>query len=243
MKLFSKRMFVIPKVLFGLKVKVLRSSRKTSALHIVGNELQIRVPNRIRDRNIVEILETKERWIRNKSIQLQNQPLTKEREYISGESFPLFGRYLKLNVLEGGKVGTKLIDDYLITTVRSSEIGELRKSRIKTYIEKWYIKEAYKRLEEKVIKYSQIIRVSPREMKVRNYKTRWGSCDKKGRLTFNFHLIKAPHPIVDYVVIHELCHMIQPNHSKFFWNEVAKFDPSFKNHKNWLKGNGNLLIR
>ena len=243
MKLFSKRMFAIPKVLFGLKVTVLRSSRKTSALHIVGNELQIRVPNRVRDRNIVEILETKERWIRNKSIQLQNQPITKEREYISGESFPLFGRYLKLNVLEGGKVGTQLIDDYLMTTVRSSEIGELRKSRIKTYIEKWYIKEAYKRLEEKVIKYSQIIRVSPREMKVRNYKTRWGSCDKKGRLTFNFHLIKAPHPIVDYVVIHELCHMIQPNHSKFFWNEVAKFDPSFKNHKNWLKGNGNLLIR
>jgi len=80
-------------------------------------------------------------------------------------------------------------------------------------------------------------------MKVRNYKTRWGSCDNKGRLTFNFHLIKAPHIIVDYVVIHELCHMIQPNHSKFFWNEVAKFDPSFKSHKKWLKSNGNLLIR
>ena len=235
-------MFEIPKDLFGLKVKVLRSNRKTSAIHIVGNELQIRVPTRVKDRNIVEILETKERWIRNKSIQLQNQPIIKEREYISGESFPLFGRYLKLNILEGEKVGTQLIDDYLITTVRSSEIGELRKSIIKTYIEKWYIKEAYKRLEEKVIKYSQIIRVSPREIKVRNYKTRWGSCDKKGRLTFNFHLIKAPHPIVDYVVIHELCHMIQPNHSKFFWNEVAKFDPSFKNHKNWLRGNGNFLI-
>ena len=79
-------------------------------------------------------------------------------------------------------------------------------------------------------------------MKVRNYKTRWGSCDRKGRLTFNFHLIKAPHQIVDYVVIHELCHMIHPNHSKFFWYEVAKFDPSFKNHKKWLKENGNLLI-
>ena len=243
MNLLLERMSVIPKELFGLKVEVLRSRRKTSALHIVGNELQIRVPKSIGDRNIVKILEIKERWIRNKAIQLQNQPIQKKREFISGESFSLFGRNLKLKVLEGGKVGTKLIDDSLMTTVRSSEIGDLRKSRIKTYIEKWYIQEAYKGLEEKVIRYSEIIRVSPREMKVRNYKTRWGSCDKKGRLTFNFHLIKAPHEVVDYVVIHELCHLIQPNHSKFFWLEVAKYDPYYKNHKKWLKENGNILIR
>ena len=236
-------MSVIPKELFGLRVEVLRSKRKTSVLHLVGDELQIRVPNRVRDRKIVEILEIKERWIRNKVIQLQNQRITNKREFISGESFSLFGRNLYLKVLEGGKVGTQLIDDYLITTVRTSEIGDLRKSRIKTYLEKWYIHEAYQKLEEKVMRYSKIIRVSPREIKVRNYKTRWGSCDNKGRLTFNFHLIKAPHEIVDYVVIHELCHMIQPNHSKFFWNEVARFDPSFKNHKKWLKLNGANLIR
>ena len=236
-------MSVIPKEIYGLRVEVLRSKRKTSVLYIVGDELQIRVPNRVRDRKIVEILETKERWIRNKVIQLQNQRITNKREFISGESFSLFGRNLYLKVLEGGKVGTQLIDDYLITTVRTSEIGDLRKSRIKTYLEKWYIHEAYQKLEEKVMRYSKIIRVSPREIKVRNYKTRWGSCDNKGRLTFNFHLIKAPHEIVDYVVIHELCHMIQPNHSKFFWNEVARFDPSFKNHKKWLKLNGADLIR
>ena len=236
-------MSVIPKELFGLRVEVLRSKRKTSVLYIIGDELQIRVPNRVRDRKIVEILETKERWIRNKVIQLQNQRIKNKREFISGESFSLFGRNLYLKVLEGGKVGTQLIDDYLITTVRTSEIGDLRKSRIKTYLEKWYIHEAYQKLEEKVMRYSKIIRVSPREIKVRNYKTRWGSCDNKGRLTFNFHLIKAPHEIVDYVVIHELCHMIQPNHSKFFWNEVARFDPSFKNHKKWLKLNGADLMR
>ena len=236
-------MSAIPKELYGLRVEVLRSRRKTSVLYIVGDQLQIRVPNRVRDRKIVEILETKERWIRNKAIQLQNQPVNKEREFISGESFALFGKNLKLKVLEGGRVGTKLDGDYLLTNVRASEIEDVRKFRIKTYIEKWYIQEAYKRLEEKVIRYSEIIKVSPREMKVRNYKTRWGSCDKKGRLTFNFHLIKAPHSIVDYVVVHELCHMLQPNHSKFFWDEVAKYDLFFKEHRKWLKLNGAELIR
>ena len=97
-------------------------------------------------------------------------------------------------------------------------------------------------MEDKVIKYSEIVRVSPREIKVKNYKSRWGSCDKKGRLTFNWHLIKAPHSIVDYVVIHELCHMVQPNHSPKFWHEVEKYDPSYKDHKKWLKENGNFLI-
>ena len=233
----------IPKELFGLKVEVVRSKRKTAALHIIGDEIQVRVPNRLRDGKIVEILETKERWIRNKVVQLQSRPKVKEKDFVSGECFSLLGKNLRLKVLEGGKVGTKLEGNYLFTNVRASEIGDVRKFRIKTYIEKWYIQEAYKRLEEKVIRYSEIIRVSPREMKVRNYKTRWGSCDKEGRLTFNFHLIKAPHSIVDYVVVHELCHMLQPNHSKFFWDEVAKFDPSFKSHKKWLRGNGNLLIR
>jgi len=233
---------LVPKNLFGLKVEVLRSRRKTVALHIIGGALQIRVPYRIGDREILEILETKKRWVRNKAIQLQSQPLIREREFVNGEFFFLFGRRLNLKVLEGGKVGIQLIDDNLITTVRASELGDLRKSRIKTYIGKWYLQEAYKIIEEKVFRYSEIIRVSPRGIKVRNYKTRWGSCDKQGRLTFNFNLIKAPHSIIDYVVIHELCHIIQPNHSKLFWNEVAKYDPSYKNHKKWLNLNGSQLI-
>ena len=235
-------MSAIPKTLFGLRVEVVRSKRKTSALYIIGDELQIRVPNRVRDGKIVEILETKKRWIRNKVVQLQSRPSIKEREFVSGECFSLFGKNLKLKVLEGGRVGTKLDGNYLFTNVRASEIGDLRKLRIKSYIEKWYVQEAYKSLGNKVIKYSEFIRVFPREIKVKNYKTRWGSCDKKGRLTFNFHLIKAPHSIVDYVVIHELCHMIQPNHSKDFWREVEKYDPLYKYHKKWLKDNGNFLI-
>ena len=154
MKLFLERMSEIPKDLFGLKIEVLWYRRKTSVLYIVGNVLQIKVPNRVKDRKIIEILQTKEKWIRNKAIQLQSQSLKSERELIRGESFSLFGRDLKLKVLEGGKVRTTLVDDYLVINVRSSEIVNLREFRIKTYLEKWYIKNNYKRLEEKVIRYS-----------------------------------------------------------------------------------------
>ena len=90
MNLLLERMSVIPNELFGLKVEVLRSRRKTSALHIVGNELQIRVPKSIGDRNIVKILEIKERWIRNKAIQLQNQPILKKKRIYKRRIFLSF---------------------------------------------------------------------------------------------------------------------------------------------------------
>ena len=89
MNLLSEWMIVVPKELFGLKIEILRSRRKTSVLQIVGNQLQIRVPNRVRDRKIVEILELKEKWIRNKAIQLKSRPIYKDREFVSGESFAL----------------------------------------------------------------------------------------------------------------------------------------------------------
>ena len=91
-------MSAIPKELFGLKVEVLRSKRKTSALHIIGDELQIRVPNRVRDGKIMEILDTEESWFRNKVVQIQNRLASMEREDVSGESFALFGKNLKLKV-------------------------------------------------------------------------------------------------------------------------------------------------
>ena len=97
-------MSAIPKELFGLKVDVVRSKRKTAALHIIGDEIQVRVPNRLRDGKIVEILETKERWIRNKVVQLQSRPKVKEKDFVSGECFSLLGKNLRLKVLEGKKV-------------------------------------------------------------------------------------------------------------------------------------------
>jgi len=236
-------MNIFPEELFRLKVNVVRSRRKTSVLRIVGDQLQVRVPIKVKDEKIAEILKTKETWIRNKVFQIESRPKVKEREFISGETFSLFGKNITLKVIEDIRYGINLNGDYLYINIKASEIGELRKSRIKSYIENWYLEEAYKNFHDKVMNYAKIINVYPSSIKVKNYKTRWGSCDKKGRLTFNLNLIKAPHTIVDYVVIHELCHMIHPNHSSLFWNEVEKFDPAFKDHRRWLKDNGIALIR
>lgn len=90
--------------------------------------------------------------------------------------------------------------------------------------------------------YAKVIGVDYGKITIRNQKTRWGSCSSKGNLNFNCLLMLAPPEVIDYVVIHELCHRKEMNHSKAFWREVEKVMPDYKKAKLWLKNEGSLLM-
>ncbi len=235
-------MSTIPQEFLGLRVEVVRSRRRTSALYIVGNELQVRVPYQFKNASILEILKNNRSWISKKVIQLKTVKIPIPKKFVNGESFPFLGQNYHLKIKEGQRVGVQLKDGYLLTTVRSSEVGSKRKERVEQYLNSWYRLIAKEKLIEKVERYSKQIGVSPLDLRVGRFKSKWGSCDTRGKLSFNWNLIKAPHEIVDYVVIHELCHILQPNHSKNFWKEVEKYDPLFKEHKKWLNDKAIELI-
>jgi hypothetical protein len=97
-------------------------------------------------------------------------------------------------------------------------------------------------LAEKVRYYAQQIGVTYGRITIRNQKTRWGSCSTKGNLNFNCLLMLAPEDVQDYVVVHELCHRKQMNHSEKFWNEVEKVLPDYRERRNWLKLHGSALM-
>ena len=80
-----------------------------------------------------------------------------------------------------------------------------------------------------------------KEIKVRSYKNRWGSCSSNGNISYNWKLIMAPEKIIDYVIIHELCHLIHFNHSRDYWGEVSKKLPNYRESKEWLKSNQYLF--
>ena len=102
--------------------------------------------------------------------------------------------------------------------------------------------EALKVIPERVEYFAKVMGVTYGKITIRNQKTRWGSCSSKGNLNFNCLLMLAPPEVLDYVVVHELCHRKQMNHSKAFWLEVEKVLPNYKEVRKWLKEEGSQMI-
>jgi predicted metal-dependent hydrolase len=235
-------MSAIPHELLGLRVEVLRSIRRTAALHIVGTNLQVRVPEHVADERVAAILRQKRPWIRSKVAELKPAAPHRGKELVSGESFPYLGRNYRLKVGEGQQVGVCLAGGYLRATVRPEQQGEHRQARIQQYLKDWYRCRALEHLSAKAKRYASQIGVAPAGISVRDFKARWGSCHKNGLVVFNCSIIKAPHSIIDYVVIHELCHLLYPNHSKAFWQLVGRYDERYDEHRGWLRAKGGILL-
>lgn len=102
---------------------------------------------------------------------------------------------------------------------------------------------AVKYIPKRVAYFAEIVGVEYGRITIRNQKTRWGSCSGKGNLNFNCLLMLAPPEIIDYVVVHELCHRKEMNHSTAFWNEVSKVIPDYKRSVQWLKDEGGTLMK
>lgn len=97
-------------------------------------------------------------------------------------------------------------------------------------------------LPQRVAFYAAVLGVTPGKITVRQQKTRWGSCSAEGNLSFNCLLMLAPTEVIDYVVVHELCHVRHHDHSRAFWNEVGRIIPDYAARRRWLKDNGNVIM-
>lgn len=103
--------------------------------------------------------------------------------------------------------------------------------------------EAVSYIPERVSFYAGEVGVNYGRITIRNQKTRWGSCSSDGNLNFNCLLMLTPPEVIDYVVVHELCHRLEMNHSRYFWEEVERVLPDYKIRRKWLKTNGEKIMR
>jgi predicted metal-dependent hydrolase len=104
------------------------------------------------------------------------------------------------------------------------------------------VAQAKRVISKRVKYYATLLGVDYGRITIRNQRTRWGSCSAKGNLNFNVALMRVPHEVLDYVVVHELCHRIEMNHSKRFWDNVARIIPEYKTYRKWLKENGYVAM-
>lgn len=108
-------------------------------------------------------------------------------------------------------------------------------------LEQWYRRQAHGYVSERVVHFTPAVGRAARRVSIRDQKTRWGSCSARGTISINWRLMLAPAAILDYVIVHELCHLLQPNHSARFWEEVARVLPDYRLHRDALRRCGYRL--
>ena len=123
-------------------------------------------------------------------------------------------------------------------SVREAERNDPRTA----YLEKKYRQAAKRYIYERVEYYIELTGGHYSSIRIGDQKTRWGSCSSNGTLSFSWRLMLAPPRVLDYVVIHEICHLKYMNHSKEFWDMVSMYDPDYKEHRKWLKENSDKLV-
>ncbi|TMN72552.1 M48 family peptidase [Pseudoalteromonas sp. S1727] len=222
-----------------LIVEIKRSNRvKSATITVEESSVLVVVPRLLELERIKKLLKNKRQWIKEKiALHHEAQPKS-NKEFVSGECFSYLGRNYRLKVNQGYYKPAKLINGrFCVTLFAGTDNADL----IKDSLLAWYEKHADIKFNEKVKRYAEIMNVKFNSVSIKNYKSRWGSCSVEGDITFNWKVVMAPNRIVDYVVVHELCHLIHHDHSPKFWCEVERFMPDYLECKEWLKHNGAKL--
>ena len=225
---------------FKFPVEVIRTDRKKSAsIYLDGERIKVRVPKSLSDSRVRDLIAKKSSWIKRKLKEAELTAPPKPKEFVSGETFSYLGRNYRLKVLSGDTPSLKLRGRYLEASTSGS--SKTREEEVRSLLLGWYRKHARERLEEKTHRYAKILQVEPNCVSVKDYKSRWGSCSTTGDISYNWRIVMAPHRIVDYVVVHELCHLLEHNHSVIYWRHVERIIPDFQECRKWLKRNSERL--
>ncbi len=158
------------------------------------------------------------------------------KEYSPGEQFCFLGESFKLCFEEGEKISLRLDrekHEMILTVPDKANASAIAKD----YLRDFYAQVGRKYITGRIHDISAEMNVKPASISFRSQKTRWGSCSSNGRVTFNWRLAIAPPTVIDYVIVHELAHLKYMDHSRSFWNVVAKYSPDHKKLKTWLNKN------
>jgi predicted metal-dependent hydrolase len=213
---------------------VSRSGRSCRVWLKVGSRtgLTIVVPAGYDIAAIPGLLAKKSHWILGKLAKYGMPPLPAAgRKLKSGDSVPYLGRRLK--VIE--RFSPRSPESVTLKATRIVVNAGSQDGRLNELVKGWYRLQAEKLLAKRTGELCRALGVTCNRLSVREAKTRWGSCSQKGNLSLNWKLIMAPEAVIDYVIIHELSHLKELNHSKKFWSLVAARCPQWRKHKRWLR--------
>ena len=223
--------------------ELVRSARRRSiSIEIAKAQVVVRAPHFVAKVDIEKFVREKSLWVQQKLVQ-QAQQLSSLPEYTfaNGSSIPYLGEPLELVVHTQPKAdvvryGEKLL---VILTSRSRLPPEQQTKRL---VSEWYQAQALKLLQSKTDAAAVRLGARHQGITLRATRSKWGHCTAQGAIQYNWQILLAPEPIVDYLVAHEVSHLLHHNHSPAFWAVVASLCPNYKHCRAWLKANGMQLM-
>jgi predicted metal-dependent hydrolase len=222
----------------SLSYEVVRSRRSTADIIIERDgSVLVRAPEWADDDQIANIVTSKHYWIFQGLAEWRDLNATRVlREYKNGEGFLYLGRAYRLLLVADQDEPLQLRNGRFTLRRDLVEQGEI--AAAKAAFRDYYIARGLERLRQRVKYYAPKVGVSAADVDVRELGNRWASCSSTGALAFHWKCMMAPQTIVDYIVVHELCHFHHRDHTDAFWNEVDKVMPDYLDRKEWLRKNG-----
>jgi len=196
----------------------------------------VHAPEGTSDEKIEQVVASKRQWIYEKighPQKYQDLPHPPGKELVSGESALYLGRQYRIEVVKTGLAEIQFAQRFLIPAAQTSKRAEA--------LREWYIDKAKEKIVPRVKQHARHLGVDVAGVKIVDNRYRWGSCTLNNNVNFNWRLIKAPMFVIDYVIVHELAHLIEANHTPRFWNIVRAQAPTMEKAKAWLKEHGQLL--
>jgi len=202
------------------------------SLDVYGN-VAVQAPKGTSDELVLQLLEEKWDWIQQKSKEMKDRTLGQQvKVYDHGEIFLFLGNEYPIQVSQD----IDIKQDYVVFEGDKLYIyvKQIEDEKIKQALKRFYYQQCKMLVERSIRSYQSHFKIKPRSIRISDNKSNWGTCDSRQQLTFNWKLAMAPQQVIDYVVVHEMCHMIHLNHDRSFWRLVGKILPDYEQRENWL---------
>jgi hypothetical protein len=212
--------------------------RRTLGLELrADGSLTVAAPHGLALTTVRAFVASRRAWIDAKrALLVQSKPSAPRFQFQSGTRLPYLGTELALNVsiAPARRAACRCESGNLVINVPHD-------AAIRPAIEAWYRREAATHAAARLAHFAPLVGRAARKLVIRAQRTRWGSCSARGTISLNWRLLQAPPEILDYVVVHELCHLLVPNHSPRFWAEVARVLPDWRRQRAQLRQFGRSL--
>ncbi len=226
------------KVVKDISYELIRSPRRTADIVIEPDgRVIVRAPKTIPAERIEDIIESKRLWIYKNLAEWRDLNATRViREYRNGEGFLYLGRSYRLLLVADQEEPLLLKAGRFCLRRDIVDKGEIPAA--KAAFRNYFITRGFERITQRVAYFAPKVGITTDKLDVRELGHRWASCSPNGNLAFHWKCMMAPPRIIDYIIVHELCHFHHLDHSDAFWNEVDKIMPDFTDRKEWLRKNG-----